>query len=407
MKTILLLGASVDQLYAIKTAKSMGLFVIVIDANPNSPGFDLADKYEVISTKDVKGIKKFIDRYQKDGKKINGVLVMGSDIPQIVAQIAKHLGTTGPSLNSALLATNKLKMKKQFKSKGIPVPWFSKVSSVRELRRIVRQRGYPLIIKPVDRSGSRGVFLLQDDSNLTKLFKKSLSFSFSKIVMIEQKLSGLQISTETLMYQGKGFTPGFADRNYEYLDRFFPKIIENGGTVPSIVSKDDKKIIEKIVEKAALALGLTDGIVKGDIVLTEKGPFVIEIAARLSGGDFSESLIPLGSGVNIVKEAIRLALNDKPKIENLKPKWNRAVANRYFFPDPGLIEEIKGEKKVRKKSWVKKLEFWYKVVDKVPQLHSHADRAGVFVVEAKTRKELEKRIKWVYKNIKIQTIPEK
>ena len=97
--------------------------------------------------------------------------------------------------------------------------------------------------------------------------------------LVESFLDGLQISTESLMYRGKASTPGFADRNYEFLDTYAPYIIENGGWVPSRVTPDQRARVEQVMEDAALALDITDGVVKGDVVWTGDGPVVIELAA--------------------------------------------------------------------------------------------------------------------------------
>jgi len=154
---------------------------------------------------------------------------------------------------------------------------------------------------------------------------------------------------------------------------------------------------------AGLALGVTDGIVKGDIVISENGPVMIEMAARLSGGDFSESLIPLGCGVNIVEAAINIAIGREPDITKLRPKWERGVVNRYFFPSPGRLACIEGIAKVKKKPWLKKFEFWYQPGDIVRPVKSHTDRFGVFIATGDTRQEAAERAAWVYRNIRIVT----
>ena len=159
------------------------------------------------------------------------------------------------------------------------------------------------------------------------------------------------------------------------------------------------------MEAAALALGITDGVVKGDVVLTEGGPVMIEMAARLSGGDFSESLIPLGCGVNVVEAAINLAIGRQPDLNKLQSKWQRGVVNRYFFPPPGRLVTIEGVDKVKTRPWLKKLEFWYEPGDIVPTVGSHADRFGVFIATGDSRQEAEERGEWVYRNIKIVTEP--
>ena len=223
--------------------------------------------------------------------------------------------------------------------------------------------------------------------------------------MVEEYLDGLQISTESIMHKGKAYTPGFADRNYEMLEIYAPNIIENGGWVPSIVTLEQRTAVEILVEQAALALGVTEGVVKGDVVLTDRGPVMIEMAARLSGGDFCESLIPIGCGVNIVEAAINVAIGHQPDLGKLRPQWNRGVVNRYFFPEPGRLVSIEGVDEVIHKEWIKKLEFWYKPGDIVPKVKSHADRFGVFLATGDTRQKAVERARWVYKTIKIITEP--
>lgn len=402
---LLLLGASADQLFAIRTAKIMGLRTFVVDKNPFSPGFSLADDYAVVSTCDVNALKRIVDTYQVQNGRISGVLVQGSDIPQMVCEIAEHLGTPHIPLESALLTTHKYRMKCRFREHGIPIPWFTTVESAEHLKAIIAQRGYPLIIKPVDRSGARGVFFLEKGCNPEHLYQESRAMSFSGEVMAEEYLPGHQISTETIMYQGKAYTPGFADRNYEKLCTYAPNIIENGGWVPSAVTTEQRRAVEFLVEQAAIALGVLDGVVKGDVVLTPDGPKIIEMASRLSGGDFSESLIPLGCGVNVVEAAINIAVGRPPNVLKLQPQFNKGVVNRYFFSDPGRLVKIEGEDEVRCLPWVKKLEFWIKPGDLIPIVKTHSDRLGVFIAVGENRLEAEERAVKVYSKIRIISEP--
>lgn len=189
--------------------------------------------------------------------------------------------------------------------------------------------------------------------DIEALYRRSIEESFSGQVIIEEYLQGPQVSTETLFHQGKGYTAGFVDRNYEMLDVFAPYILENGGWQPSRLSKLQRSEIEKLIDDVAKALDIENGVIKGDIVYTETGAKVIEVATRLSGGDFSESLVPLGLGINYVRTALEIALNIKPDFEALIPKQNKFVANRYFFPEKGQLIGIHGIEQVKTQSFVK------------------------------------------------------
>jgi biotin carboxylase len=404
-KTLLVLGASQDQIFLMKTARDMGLRVLAVDMNPNARGFETADEHAVISTRDIQGLCGFLTDYQRKGRQIAGVTTMGSDIPDVVAALARHLGTPGIPDASVRLAANKYDMKVRFREKSIPIPWFEEIHSCVGLKQVIAQNGYPLIIKPVDRSGSRGVFMLNEGCDIEDLFARSKAFSHSGRVMVEEFLPGLQISTETIMYCGKGVTPGFADRNYDLLDQFLPQIMENGGWVPSLLPDNQRRQVEDLVVRASLALGIVDGVTKGDVVMTEQGPKMIELAARLSGGDFCESLVPLSTGVNYVKAAVKIAIGEAPDLFDLKPKFAQAVVNRYFFPKPGRLTDIKGIDEVVKQDWIQKLEFWYQKGDIIPPLLSHANRFGMFVAVGPNRKEVDRRAEWVYQTVKIVTEP--
>ena len=253
-------------------------------------------------------------------------------------------------------------------------------------------------IKPVDQAGSRGVSLIRNIAEAEQLFAHAFEHSGNGRVLLEDFIPGPQLSTESIMLNGEIYTPGYADRNYEQMQDFLPQIMENGGWVPSLY-QEQRTAVETEVKKAAFALDITEGVIKGDVVLGPEGPVIIEVAARLSGGDFSESLVPLGSGVNYVETVIRLAIGEKPDLESLRPKCNRVVANRYFFAQSGVLQSVRGLNQVADYHWVEKLDLWYEPGDRLPDIRSHGQRTGVFVVTGPDRKTLQERIDYVYRMV--------
>lgn len=402
--TLLVLGASRDQIFMIETARALGLHVVAIDMDPKSPGFASASESAVVSTRDIPGLLDLADDLRSRGHRIRGVTTMGSDIPDIIAELSAQLGTPGPSRETARVATDKHLMKLRFQERGIPIPWFQEIERYAELDAIVAQRGLPLVLKPIDRSGSRGVFLLEPGCDLRELFKLSYAYSRVGRCLVEEYLEGPQISTETILSDGVGVTPGFADRNYELLDRFRPQFMENGGWIPSLLGPEERRAVEELVVHASLALGVTDGVTKGDVVMTAAGPKMIELAARLSGGDFCESLVPLGTGVNYVETAIRIAVGERPDLSALVPTRQQCVANRYFFAEPGRLVRIEGLEAIREEPWLAKLVLNYAAGERIPPTTSHAERAGVFVVVGRDRAEVQARIDHVYRTVKLVVV---
>lgn len=402
-KTLLIISGSTEAVPGIKRAKEMGLHVVVSDMNPDAPGFAVANDRFLASTYDIDITVAAALHYHRTIRPIDGVMCIASDVPLTVASVGHALGLPGISIETAQLASDKLAMKKRFVEKGIPTPWFCGVESIAHLRRIVSEHGFPLVLKPVDSRGARGVLRLTESIDLDWAYNHSISFSPSGRIMVEGYLDGPQISTESVLINGKAFTPGFTDRNYEFLDRFAPYIIENGGHQPSIVIAEQQRAVSRLAERAALAMGIRTGIAKGDMVLTKDGPKVIEIAARLSGGWFSTDQIPLATGVDLIGAAVRIALGEQVAEEGLIPRYQKGVAIRYFFPEPGEVVRIENAEQLRDRPWVHKLGFFVRPGNIVEPVTNHTKRAGFVITTGESREEAVERANNVVKTINIVT----
>lgn len=403
-KHILILGGSVDQLFMLKTAKDMGLGTIVIDGKSNAPGLKLSDLSESIDFSNLDEVYNYLDRLLLDGVEVCGVSTMGSDVPHILAAISNKYGWQGPSIETGKLTTNKYLMKQKLSQNGIPVPRFSLVQKFEEVNAIWKKWNCSrIVIKPTDRAGSRGVRILDTLGNIEREYDHAFSNSIIKEVMIEEYIDGPQISTESIIYDDYSSTPGFADRVYKDMDSFHPQIMENGGWVPTAHSKKIVDDTNNLVETAARVLEIKRGVAKGDVVIhPQKGLMIIEIAARLSGGDFCESLVPLSSGINYVSDVIRMAIGEKPDYDSLSEKSLNAVANRYFFLPPGQLQEIIGVESMIKLPEVEKIDLYYKPEDTILKIQSHNQRTGVFIVVAKNRTTAQEMVDHVYENIKFR-----
>lgn len=403
-EALLILGASTDQLFMINTAHQMFLETVVVDGNSQAPGLKVATYSASIDFSRTDDVIAYVENLKMKGVNINGVLTMGSDVPHLVAKIANYFGWVGPSEETGRIATNKYEMKLRFTDCGVPVPYYAVVHDIEEVKSFwSKWRCDKLVIKPTDRAGSRGVRMISDDSQIKAAFSYARKFSINNQIIIEEYVNGDQISTESLLYDDLCVTPGFADREYKDMEAFHPNIMENGGWVPSNADTKTQNDVLKLVEKAARALGITKGVAKGDVVICpHRGPMMIEMAARLSGGDFSESLVPLGSGINYVQTAIEIAMGHKPDFEKLKPKQNMAVANRYFFPPPGKLDEIIGVEKCIHMNELAKLDFSYKPGQTIPLMTNHSQRAGVFIVVNESRKKAQKIIDYIYDTVKFR-----
>lgn len=401
--TLLFVGGGLEAKPAIELAKQMGIWTVVSDAVENAPGMIIADDRLVASTYDVDATVKVAQEYDSTIRKIDGAICVASDIPLTVASVAQALGLPGISIESANLASNKLMMKERFKRDGVPIPWFKQVQSAEELIDVVNKSEGPVVLKPVDSRGSRGVFIIKNTEGIKKLFDEAMSFSPSATVMVETFLPGPQVSSESIVLDGQVFTPGFSDRNYELLEKYAPSIIENGGQLPTILPSETVSQVHKVIADAAHSLGIKNGVVKGDIVVSEGKVYVIEVAARLSGGYFCTHEIPLNTGVDFVGAAIKLALGMPVDSEDLVPKYQKAVAQRYFFPTPGVVKSIDNVDMYDCNSDVVLLEVRVKVGDIVADINNHPGRAGVVITIGDDRASAVKLAEEVISKIQINT----
>ena len=152
----------------------MGLKVIVSDGNPNAPGFEFADEHYVASTYDLYETLNAVKKYHRRNKRIDGITSVAADVPLTVASIAENFDLPSISVETAKICSNKLIMKEHLLKKKIPVPWFKEIHSINELKSVIKDRGNPLIIKPIDSRGSRGVL------RLTKNIDIGWAFNYSK-----------------------------------------------------------------------------------------------------------------------------------------------------------------------------------------------------------------------------------
>jgi biotin carboxylase len=237
------------------------------------------------------------------------------------------------------------------------------------------------------------------EKEIPSCFRNARALAQTDELLVEKFLRGPQLSTESLIVDKEVFTPGYADRNYDDLGRFLPQIMENGGWVPSRFSAR-KNQVDDIISQCADALSIDNGVIKGDLIFTEDGQVaVVEVAARLSGGDFCESLVPLGTGVDYVTQVIRQSMGLPVETKKLQATKSVTVANRYFFLDPGVLMGIDGFDEIKRQSWIEKLEIWHQVGDTLPNIKGHGDRGGVFVVTGENRRIVQERIDAVYKKI--------
>lgn len=375
-KKIMILGASILQLPAIEKAKDMGFEVVVVDMNPKAVGFEIPGVIkEIISTIDTPRIVEAAKKH-----KIDGIMTLATDMPmRSVAAVAKEMNLIGIDADTALKATNKAEMRVALQASGVPIPKFFIVSSEEEYMDVVKEFTVPFIVKPADSSGSRGVFEVDDITNqklVNEAYKYCAPFSRVGDVVVEEYMSGPEVSVETLSVDGVCHVIQITDK----LTTGAPHYVEMGHSQPTKLSKDIAEKIADVARAANKAIGITNGPSHTEIIVTSEGPKIVELGARLGGDNITTHLVPLSTGVNMVECCIKIALGEKPDID---PKWNKGAAIRYFEQTAGIVKNIEGIEEAKKLSGIQQISIVHAIGEEVTEVTSSGARIGFVIAQDK------------------------
>ena len=395
-KKILILGASILQLPAIKEALSMGLTVVAVDWNPDAIGFsEPGVTREVVSTIDIPGVVEAAKRHRVDG-----VMTLATDMPmRSVAAVAKALNLPGISEDCAIKATDKAEMRKALDAAGVPIPKFFRAASEEAFWAATAQLTPPFMIKPADSSGSRGIFKIDpgknDKASLASAYAYSKSASRSGVVVVEEFMEGPEVSVETLTADGVCRVIQITDK----CTTGAPHFVETGHSQPSMLPDAVKEQIKRVAIAANAAIGITSGPSHTEIIVTKDGPKIVELGARLGGDCITTHLVPLSTGVNLVRCCIQIALGEAP---DLQPTIQKGSAIRYFPQSAGKVLAINGLKEAEKLPGIKQISVVHGVGETVTEITDSASRMGFVIAQGENAPDAIERCNAALKRLSIK-----
>lgn len=381
-RTILIIGGGLLQVPIIQTAKTMNLKTLVADMNPESIGFRIADDRILMSTKDVEGMVREAKRYAQSHS-IHGVVTAGTDASMTVAAVANSLDLPGIRFIDAEACSNKVKMRRRLKDHGVPIPNFAPVWNIQDARDALDFLKFPLVIKPADNMGARGVIKVENREELQAAFKHAKKFCPTGELILEEYMVGPEVSVDALSFNGKFRITGIADRIIERE----PYFIEVGHNMPSALDSETLAEVERVMFSAMKALGITLGAGKGDIKITPDGVKVGEVAARLSGGFMSAFTYPLSTGVNLNRAAIMIAMGEEP--DNLDPVFHRVSIERSIIVKPGKLLSVSGIEETKRIDGVNELFLQSQVGDLIKEPTNNIEKTGHVIITRDSLEECE------------------
>lgn len=303
MKKLAIIGANDFQNQLILKAKDRGIETHVFAWECGDVGEKTADHFYPISITEKEEILEKCKEIQ-----IDGIVSIASDLAAItVNYVAEKMGLTGNGIDSSLIATNKYLMRKTFEKNGDPSPKNYRSDELNEEN--IAKLSFPVIVKPVDRSGSRGITKVQDKSELTDAIQIAEELSFDKKAMVEEFVEGDEYSVEYISYQGKHY---FLATTKKFTTGA-PHFIETGHIEPADLDKEIVKKVKFIVEHALDSLMIKNGASHSELKIDKKGNIVlIEIGGRMGGDCIGSDLVQISTGYDFVNMVIDVALGNPP-----------------------------------------------------------------------------------------------
>ena len=370
MKRLLIIGASILQLPAIKKAKELGHYVAVADFNPNAVGIPYADEFYNASTIDIEAICKVAEEFKPDG-----IMTLATDMPmRSIAAATSRLGLPGISMDTAIKSTDKGEMIKAFKEHGVESPWFYIIDNVTVLNALLPHLSYPCILKPTDNAGSRGVMLVKSAEELIEAYQYSVSQSRGGLVILEEYMTGPEVSVEVMVVDGVPHVLQVTDK----LTTGAPYFVEMGHNQPSMLPAEDVEKIKDLACRAVKSVGINCGPSHVEIKLTPTGPKMVELGARMGGDCITTHLVPLSTGVDMIKATIDVSLGLTPDIT---PTLHKGSAIRFFDAPNGIITAVEGVEEAKSIAGVQEISFTKNVGDEVTEIHSSLDRCGFVIAQ--------------------------
>jgi len=382
-KRIILLGGSTQQIPAIEYANSRGYYTILCDYLPDNPGKNYSDKFYCVSTIDKETI---LDIARKE--KVDGIVAYASDpAAPTAAYVAEKLGLPTNPYKSVEILTNKDKFREFLEKNNFKTPKAKGYDSIEEARKEILNFKLPVIIKPVDSSGSKGVTKLSDFNNLEKQINNALLYSRSKRFIIEEFVDkhGYQVAGDGFIIDGNLVFRCFGNDHFDGngLNKFVPI----SASFPYNQPKRIHKKIHNEIQRLLSLLNMKSGAYNFDIRIDkEENVYLMEVGPR-NGGNFIPQVIRYATGIDMIEYTIKSAMGEN--CDDIEMKDTNGFWSYYAIHSlkEGILKEIKIDEKVKKDNIVE-THLNYEINDHIQAFIGANGCIGIIIMRFNSMKEM-------------------
>jgi biotin carboxylase len=391
MKKILILGSGLWQTPYLKKAKDLNLFVCATDWSKDPEGKKYADVFEAI---DVRDKEKSLDFAKRN--KIEAVFTSSDFGVPTAAYIAENLSLTYHSQDLSNIATNKYLMRNAIKGIGLKTPKYKLCANNNEIINALQEFEFPIIIKPVDNCGSRGVFVINnlDKNEIENISNTTFANSFSHQAIIEELMTGVESSVEVIIDEKiihifswcKKIKSDYPFR-YDIRLNYYPDY-----------SEKENMAVQKMVSDLVKGLNIINGILHIEFIWTNNGIIIIEFALRGCGSNVVTHLIPELRGFDVMKYLIEKSFGICCPVVL---KSNKFGVLKFIIPRTGKVKNVIGIDEIKKLNYLNDFRCDIKRNDVIDLIRDGRSRPGHYILVGDSMMDINNKIDEVESKLKI------
>lgn len=389
MKKVLMLGGAPAQIPAIKKAKEMGLYVITCDYLPGNPGHAFADEYYNVSTTDKVKVLELAKKL-----KIDGIVCYASDPSALTAAyVAENMGLPTSPYKSVEILSNKDLFRKFLSENGFNTPKAEGYSSANEAIKELDDYKFPIIIKPVDSSGSKGVTKLErnDEIKAKEQIEYALSFSRAKRVIIEEFVEkyGYQIAGDGFSVDGKFVYRAFANDHFD--SRCKNPYVPVAASWPYDMPSEIHDKIHSEIQRCLTLLNMKTGAYNFDIRIDkDMNVYLMEIGPR-NGGNMIPQVMEYTTGIDLVEYTIKAAIGED--CSDLKMPKQEGFWAYYALHSikSGIFKELYIDENFRKENLVE-LHLYKNIGEEISEYVGSNTTVGIMILKFNSKEEMLEKI---------------
>ncbi|MEQ4722908.1 ATP-grasp domain-containing protein [Nonomuraea sp. B19D2] len=397
MRNLIVLGGGEDQIPAYREGRRLGYRVIGVDQRPDALGAAEADQFLCMTSRDPEGIARALGPID-----VAAVISPASDAAQeSVAELRRIYRTPHQTAPDALRCTvDKGFFRQVIDRLGLPAYRYVQDDDIEQLIGAAADLGYPLIVKPADSSGSKGITVLDDPVDLPGAIEHARKHSFSRQVILEELIEGSHGAVESFFADGRLAFMAVTDR----VITGPPAMISLAHVVPADLEPSVYARLSEAVSAICAEVGHRHGPVNFDFVLTPGGDLCfIEMGARL-GGNGMPLMVRHAFGLNTVEAAIRLALGEPLTID---VTHRRIAALRILAAEAdGVLTAVEGLAELRRMPEVVDVQVFKSPGEHVRAYTQAGHKLGYLVLVADTRELLEDALDRALRTLRFEIEPD-